>query len=64
MSNMKPSASGNIVAEYQFGNTTIYIADDCCRNRSDEEVEAILDRIAAIARNGFVSDNLSNEADT
>lgn len=38
-----------IVEEYMIGNTTIKIADDYYKDRTDAEIQAILDRIAANA---------------
>lgn len=38
-----------IVKEYMIGNTTIKIADDYYRDKTPEDVKAILDRIAANA---------------
>lgn len=40
---------GNVVEEYKLGNTTAKICDDFCRDKTDEEVEAILNRISSIA---------------
>ena len=40
------TADGNVVKDFQIGNTRIKICDDYCRDTSSEEVQAILDRIA------------------
>ena len=40
------TAEGNVVKDFQIGNTRIKICDDYCRDTSPEEVQAILDRIA------------------
>ena len=40
------TADGNVVKDFQIGNTRIKICDDYCRDTSPEEIQAILDRIA------------------
>lgn len=42
--------AGNIVEEFTIGNTRIKICDDYCRDKTPEDVEAILKRIAQIAQ--------------
>lgn len=37
----------NIVAEYKIGNTVIKVADNYCRDKTPEDIQRILDRIAA-----------------
>lgn len=39
---------GHVVEEFYIGNTHIRICDDYCRDKTPEEVEAILKRIADI----------------
>ena len=39
-------ATGNVVKEFNIGNTRIKIRDDYCRGKSKQEVEEILRRIA------------------
>lgn len=39
---------GNVVEEYKLGNTTVKICDDFCRDKTDEEVQAIINRISVI----------------
>jgi len=41
---------GHVVEELKIGNTRIKICDDYCRDKTSEEVEAILARIARIAQ--------------
>ena len=41
-------ATGNVVKDFKIGNTRVKICDDYCRNKSKQEVEAILRRIANI----------------
>lgn len=36
----------NIVKEFMVGNTQIQIADNCCRDKTPEQVDEILKRIA------------------
>ena len=37
---------GNVVRDFYIGNTHVRICDDYCRDKTKEEVQAILDRIA------------------
>lgn len=39
---------GNIVETYKIGNTTIKICDDTCKNKTPEDIQAILKRITYI----------------
>lgn len=41
---------GHVVEEFKIGNTRIKICDDYCRDKTPEDVEAILKRIAQIAQ--------------
>ena len=38
---------GNVVKDFKIGNTRIKICDDYCRDKTPEDVQAILDRIAS-----------------
>ena len=40
----------NIVREFTVGNTKIKIADDCCRDKTQEDVRKILKEIARAAQ--------------
>ncbi|MFL0245991.1 hypothetical protein [Candidatus Clostridium stratigraminis] len=40
----------NVVQEFKLGNTSIEICDDFCYNRTSDEVDAILARIAGRAQ--------------
>ena len=42
-------AEGHVVKDFYIGHTHIQICDDCCRDTTPEQVEAILARIARIA---------------
>ena len=44
---------GHVVKEMQIGNTRIKICDDYCRDKTPEDVQAILTRIAANALRAF-----------
>ena len=46
-------AEGNVVSDFQIGNTRIKIADDYCK-KSASEVERICRRIATQAQRQFV----------
>ena len=39
---------GNVVEEYKLGNTIVKICDDFYRDKSDEEVQAIISRISVM----------------
>ena len=40
--------TGNVVREFMIGNTHVKICDDYCRDKSPEDVDEILKRIAKI----------------
>lgn len=40
---------GHVVEEKKIGNTRILICDDYCRDKTPEEIEQALDRIALVA---------------
>lgn len=42
-------ATGNVVKEFNIGNTRIKICDDYCKEKNTQDVEAILLRIAQMA---------------
>ena len=42
--------SPNIVWDFTVGNTRIKIADDCCRDKTPEDVRRILKEIAQAAQ--------------
>ena len=44
---------GHVVEDFYIGKTHIMICDDYCRNKSKEEIENTLNRIAAIALQQF-----------
>ena len=46
---MKPPEIGNVVEDFYIGNTHVMICDDYCRDKTPEQVQEILDRIAARA---------------
>jgi hypothetical protein len=46
---IKPPKIGNVVEDYYVGTTHIVICDDYCKNTTPEEIQEILDRIAARA---------------
>ncbi len=45
---VEPPKVGHIVKEWYDGNTHCIICDDYCRDKTPEDVEAILDRIAKL----------------
>ena len=45
-----PERGLNIVRDFTIGNTRIKIADDYCRDKTPEEVQEILKRIAIRAQ--------------
>lgn len=42
--------SPHIVRDFTVGNTRIKIADDCCRDKTPEDVQRILKEIAQMAQ--------------
>ena len=50
---MSATAKGHVVKEFMLGNTHVKICDDYCRDRTPDEVKAILDRIADNALRAF-----------
>lgn len=42
--------SPHIVRDFTVGNTRIKIADDCCRDKTPEDVQRILKEIAQVAQ--------------
>jgi len=48
-----PFDEGNVVMEKMIGNSRVMICDDYCRDRTPEEVQAILKRIARRALEAF-----------
>ena len=46
---MKEDVKPHIVKEFNIGNTKVKIADNYCRNKTKEEIDEILQRIAQIA---------------
>ena len=46
----KAIAQGNVVKEFTIGNTRIKICDDSCRDKTREDVQRILERIARQAQ--------------
>ena len=42
--------SPNIVRDFTVGNTRIKIADDCCRDKTPEDVRRILKEVAQAAQ--------------
>lgn len=43
-----PVPEGNVVEVFKLGNTTIKICDDAYRDKTDEDINRILDRISQI----------------
>ena len=58
---IEPEHSPNIVRDFTVGNTRIRIADDCCRDKTPEEVQAILKRIAQRAQAAITAAALAAE---
>lgn len=51
----------NIVKEFTVGNTRIKIADDCCRDKTPEDVRRILKEIAQAAQTAISAAALAAE---
>mgnify|MGYP000052732980 CR=1 FL=1 len=48
-----------LVEEYKIGNTTIKIYDDAYKDKTQEDIDRILERIAHIAKNALYKDEAS-----
>lgn len=53
--------SPHIVRDFTVGNTRIKIADDCCRDKTPEDVRKILRRISQIVQPALVAAALEAE---
>ncbi len=51
----KPVSEGHVVRDFMLGNTHVQICDDYCKDRTPDEVQAILDRIASNAMLAFAA---------
>ena len=43
----------NVVEEYKVGNTTVKICDNCCRDKTPEDIDKIIKNIARIALDSY-----------
>lgn len=43
----------NVVEEYKDGNTTVKICDNCCRDKTPEDVQRMIKNIARIALDSY-----------
>lgn len=48
-------AEGHIVKDFYIGNTRIKIADDYCRDKTPEDVNAILERLSRQLQRSFTA---------
>ncbi len=53
--------SPHIVRDFTVGNTRIKIADDCCRDKTPEDVQKILRRIAQMVQPALTAAALEAE---
>lgn len=51
--NREMTEEPHIVRDFTIGNTRIKIADNCCRDKTPEDVQKILKEIAQIAQTAF-----------
>ena len=61
---IEPPKPGHVVREFRIGNTVCRICDDCCRDKTGEEVDAILERIADRAYRRLYAQEMQKRADT
>ncbi len=47
--------TGHVVEDFYIGNTHIRICDDYCRDKTDEDVQKILNRISDMALGPLVA---------
>ncbi len=57
-----PPEEGHVVMEFKSGNTTLRICDDYCRDKTPEQVDAILDRIAKNAYRHLYAQEMQKRA--
>ena len=50
---INPPVEGRVVSEFFLGATRVKICDDYCRDKTPEDVQAILQRIAENAYRAF-----------
>lgn len=50
-----PPEEGHVVKDYMIGSVHIKICDDYCRNKTPEEIQAILDRCSEIWTNAEIA---------
>ncbi|MCI8442539.1 MAG: hypothetical protein HFG27_08415 [Provencibacterium sp.] len=50
---INPPVEGHVVSEFFLGATRVKICDDYCRDKTPEDVQAILQRIAENAYRAF-----------
>jgi hypothetical protein len=53
--------TGHIVRDYYIGNTHCIVCDNYCRDKTKEETEAILKRVAANALRSLNTNAVHNE---
>lgn len=57
-------SEGKIAREFKIGNTLVRIATDYCEDKTPEDVERILERIAANARQAFIAAEIEKQEHT
>ena len=50
---LKDVKQGNVVKELIIGSASVRFCDDCCRNKTKEEIEVILEKIGEIYVNDY-----------
>ena len=61
---IEPPKPGHVVMEFKAGNTTCQICDDYCRDKTGEEVDAILERIADRAYKRLYAQEMQKRSNT
>lgn len=59
----KKLMSDNIAEDYMLGNTRVRIATDYCKDKTPEEVQEILDRIAQRAQPILVAEMMKKSVE-
>ena len=59
----KKLISDNIAEDYMLGNTRVRIATDYCKDKTPEEVQEILDRIAQKAQPILVAEMIKKSVE-
>ena len=61
---IEPPKPGHVVKEFKIGNTVCRICDDCYRDKTKEEVDAIMERVEEIAYKHLYAQEMKKRANS